>query len=263
MQFETIKFEMKDGAARITLNRPDRLNALSYQLLTEFHQAMRIVAAAVPTREARALLLTGEGRGFCTGADLTSPRPNDPNDPKEALRDYFVPPVQLMKNLGIPTIAAVNGAAAGAGMSLALNCDIVIASRSAYFLSAFVNIGLVPDVGASWLLPRALGDARATGMMLLGERLSAEQAADWGLIWKCVEDDQLMAEGDAMLKKFAGGATMAYSRIKQLLRAAPQNTLPSQIQLENEFQAVLRNTEDVQEARKAFAEKRAPVFKGC
>lgn len=263
MQFETIKFEIKDGAARITLNRPDRLNALSYQLLGELHQAMRIVAAAVPTREARALLLTGEGRGFCTGADLLSPRPNDPNDPKEALRDYFLPPVQIMKNLGIPTIAAVNGAAAGAGMSLALNCDIVIASRSAYFLAAFVNIGLVPDVGGSWLLPRALGDARAAGMMLLGERLPAEQAAQWGLIWKCVEDDQLMVEGDAMLKKFAGGATMAYSRIKQLLRAAPQNTLPSQIQLENEFQAVLRDTEDVKEARKAFAEKRPPVFKGC
>ncbi len=262
MEFETLKLEIADGAATITLNRPDRLNALSFQLLAELHRAMRIVAAAVPKREARALLITGAGRGFCSGADLTAPRPNDPQDPKESLRDYFLPPVHILKNIGIPTIAAVNGVAAGAGMSLALSCDIVVAARSASFLSAFVNIGLVPDVGASWLLPQALGDARSAGMMLLGEKLPAEKAAEWGLIWKCVEDDQLMTEAGAMLKKFAAGAGMSYSRIKQLMRAAPQNTLPLQIQMESEFQAVLRDSEDAQEARKAFADKRPPAFKG-
>lgn len=262
MEFETLILDIKDGAAIITLNRPDRLNALSFTLLSDLHRAMRLVAAAVPKREVRALLVTGAGRGFCSGADLLSPRPNDPEDPKESLRDYFVPPVHILKNLGIPTIAAVNGVAAGAGMSLALSCDIVIAARSASFLSAFVNIGLVPDVGASWLLPRAMGDARAAGMMLLGEKLPAEKAAEWGLIWKCVDDEQLMVEAGAMLKKFAGGAAMSYSRIKQLLRAAPHNALPNQIQMESEFQAVLRDSEDAQEARKAFGEKRPPVFKG-
>ena len=262
MEFNTLKFEIKDCVARITLNRPDRLNALSWESLTEFHRALRIVAAAVPTGEARALLLTGAGRGFCSGADLMSPRSSTAEDPKDSLRDFFVPPVQLMKNLGIPTVAAVNGGAAGAGMSLALSCDIVIAARSAYFLSAFVNIGLVPDVGSSWLLPRALGDARAAGMMLLGDKIPAEKAAEWGLIWKCLDDDQLMVEADAMLKKFAGGATLAYSRIKQLMRAAPHNALPNQIQMESEFQAQLRDSEDAQEARKAFGEKRPPVFKG-
>jgi 2-(1,2-epoxy-1,2-dihydrophenyl)acetyl-CoA isomerase len=262
MEFETLKLEIADGAATITLNRPDRLNALSFGLLSELHRAMRLVAAGVPKREVRALLITGAGRGFCSGADLLAPRPNDPEDPKESLRDYFVPPVHILKNLGIPTIAAVNGVAAGAGMSLALSCDIVIAARSASFLAAFVNIGLVPDVGASWLLPRALGDARAAGMLLLGEKLPAEKAAEWGLIWKCVDDDQLMVEAGATLKKFAGGATMSYSRIKQLLRAAPHTALPNQIQMESEFQAVLRDSEDAQEARKAFGEKRPPMFKG-
>ena len=260
MEFETLKLEIKDNAARITLNRPDRLNALSVQMLSELHHALRLVHAA--KGEVRALLLTGSGRGFCSGADLLAPRPNDPNDPKEVLRDYYNPAYQILKNLGIPTIAAVNGVAAGAGMSLALTCDVVLASRSAYLLAAFVNIGLVPDAGASWLVPHAIGNARAAGMLMLGEKISAEQAADWGLIWKCVDDDKLMTEAEAMLKKFASGPTLSYGLIRQLLRVAPHNTLPTQMQLESEYQGVVRNSEDVAEARKAFAEKRPPVYKG-
>ena len=258
MEFETLKLEIKDNAARITLNRPDRLNALSVQLLSELHHALRLVYAA--KGEVRALLLTGAGRGFCSGADLLAPRPNDPDDPRDVLRDYYNPAYQILKNLGIPTIAAVNGVAAG--MSLALTCDVVLASRSAYLLAAFVNIGLVPDAGASWLVPHAIGNARAAGMLMLGEKVSAEQAADWGLIWKCVDDDKLMAEAEAMLKKFASGPTLSYGLIRQLLRVAPHNNLATQMQLESEYQGVVRNSEDVAEARKAFAEKRPPVYKG-
>lgn len=260
MEFETVKLDIKDGAARITLNRPDRLNALSTQLLIELHHALRIVYNRKD--EVRALMLTGAGRGFSSGADLLAARTIDPEDPHESLRDYYNPAYQLLKNLGIPTVAAVNGPCAGAGMSLALTCDIVIAARSAYFLSAFVNIGLVPDAGATWILPNALGYARATGMMLLGEKIPAESAEAWGLIWKCVDDNKLMAEAEATVRKFATGPTKTYGLIRQLIRSAPHNTLPSQMQMESEFQGMVRHTEDVAEARKAFAEKRPPAFKG-
>jgi len=258
MHYETITLRVADGIATIALNRPDALNALTLEALLELKSALKQVVAS---QETRCLVLTGTGRGFCTGVDLTAPRPGlNPNDRDEFLRDYFVPPYGLLADLSIPTIAAVNGPCAGAGMSLALTCDIVVAAESAYFLQPFVNIGLVPDMGSSWLLPQALGRARAAGLMLLGERLPARTAADWGLIWKCVADDALGAEVQAIAAKFASGARTAQALIKQLLRHAPRNDLRSQMRLEVEYQGIATQTKDFAEAKRAFAEKRPPIF---
>ena len=260
MNFETIRYEVAGAVGRITLNRPARLNALTYPMIEELHLVFRRISAG--TDGVRAVVITGAGRGFSSGADVVAPRPEDPENPKESLRDYYNPAYQVLKNIPVPTIAAVNGPCAGAGMSLALTCDIVIAARSAYFLAAFVNIGLVPDAGSSWLLPRRIGAAKAAGMMLLGERISAEQAQSWGLIWKCVPDDELLPAVDVLATKLASGPTKTYGFIKQLIRAADLNSLPSQMQLEGELQTLVRATDDVAEARKAFAEKRPPAFKG-
>jgi 2-(1,2-epoxy-1,2-dihydrophenyl)acetyl-CoA isomerase len=260
MKLESIRYEVADGVGRITLNRPERLNALTYPLLEELHEVLRRIAAG--QESVRAVVITGEGRGFSSGADLVTPRPADPENPKDSLRDYYNPAYQLLKNLPVPTIAAVNGPCAGAGMSLALTCDIVIAARSAYFLAAFVNIGLVPDAGASWLLPDRIGSTRATAMMMLGERIPAEQAESWGLIWKCVPDEALRAETDKLASKLATGPTKSYALIKQLVRAARHNSHADQMQLESDLQAQVKVTEDAAEARKAFAEKRPPAFKG-
>lgn len=260
MSFNTISYRLESGIAKVVLNRPNRLNALTVEMLEELNKVFRQIASGKDG--ARALLLTGAGKGFCSGADLLAPRPTDPEDPREILRDYYNPTYQILKNLGIPTIAAVNGPCVGAGMSLALSCDVVLAAKSAYFLAAFANIGLVPDAGASWLLPRLLGHARATGMMLLGDKIPAEQAEQWGLIWRSTGDEALLVESEKVAQKMAAGPTKAYGLIKQLIRMSDQNALPSQMQMENEFQGIARVTEDVAEARKAFSEKRPPLFKG-
>lgn len=260
MQYDAIRFEIQDGIARLTINRPDKMNALTLALLGEVRDALR---STVGNPAVRTVILTGAGRGFCAGLDLTAPRtPINPNDRDEPLREFFLPAVQMLKDLRIPTIAAINGAAIGAGLALALACDVVIAARSAYFTSAFVNIGLVPDTGASWLLQRSLGDARAAALMLTGEKLVAEKAADWGLIWKCVEDDQLMPECDALAAKFASGPTVAYGYIRKLLQKAGTNSFTEQARLEGEYQSIVRTSDDAQEARTAFREKRKPVFRG-
>jgi 2-(1,2-epoxy-1,2-dihydrophenyl)acetyl-CoA isomerase len=259
MAYQTLQLEIKERVATLTLNRPDKMNALSMEMLAELQDALKKVALAKD--EARALVITGSGRGFCAGLDLTAPRPN-PQDREAPMRDYFVPAYRLLKDLPIPTIAAVNGGCVGAGMSLALTCDIAIAARSAYFLAAFVNIGLVPDTGASWFVPQSLGTARAMGMLLLGEKLAAEKAEDWGLIWKCVDDDSLAAEAGAIAKKLANGPSKAYDLIKRMVLQATHGSYSDQLQLEAENQRLVRDSEDALEARKAFAEKRAPVFKG-
>ncbi len=258
MNYDTLSLAVADGIATLTLNRPDALNALSMRMLIELRSALKEVAGAP---DVRCLVLTGAGRGFCSGVDLTDQRTGlNPGDRDEFMRDYFMPPYQLLASLAIPTIAAVNGVAAGAGMSLALTCDIVIAAESSYFLQPFTNIGLVPDLGSSWFLPHMVGKARAAGLMLLGERLSAKSAAEWGLIWKCVEDGQLPAEIGSVTGKFAGGARLSHALIKQLLRQAFQNDLGVQMQREGEYQSVCLRSDDFAEARLAFAEKRKPAF---
>jgi 2-(1,2-epoxy-1,2-dihydrophenyl)acetyl-CoA isomerase len=184
----------------------------------------------------------------------------NPGDPDEFLRDYFMPPYQLLADLRIPTIAAVNGPCAGAGMSLALTCDIVVAAESAYFLQPFVNIGLVPYLGSSWLLPHSLGKARAAGLMLLGEKLPATTAQAWGLIWKAVPDASLHGQAQQMAEKFAAGAALSHTLTKQLLRQAFHNDLNAQMRLEVEHQGVAIKSPDFLEAKAAFLEKRQPVF---
>jgi len=255
--YETLRLEIDDGLATLTLCRPQSLNAFTQQSLVELRAALKAVIAST----ARCLVLTGEGRAFSSGADLSAPRVGlEPNDPDEFLRDYFAPPFRLLAELEIPTIAAVNGPCAGAGMSLALTCDIVIASDAAYFLQPFVNIGLVPDLGSSWLLPQALGRARAAGLMLLGEKLPAEDAAAWGLIWKVVPARELDAEVRAAARKLIDGPSRSPGMIKQLIARSLRNGLAEQMQVEIELQRVALRSADHIEARAAFKEKRQPHF---
>lgn len=258
--FETIRLDIADNVATITLDRPEKLNAISLGLLKDLHAALK---SLLHRDDVRALLLTGEGRSFSAGVDLTAPKPGvNPNDPDEMLRDHHLPMFQLLRELPIPTIAAVNGPVIGAGLSLALNCDIVLAARSAYFLAAFVNLGLGPDTGASWLLQRALGDTRARAMLLLGQRVPAEQAEAWGMIWRVLDDDALMDEARAMALSFGRGPRIAHREIKRLMRTASVSSWRDHVLAEGESQAVARATEDAREARLAFREKRKPVFVG-
>lgn len=260
MTFQNLTLDIRDHVARLTLNRPDKLNALSYPLLAELRAALKLVIAS---REARVLVITGSGRGFCAGLDLTGSREGlNPDDRNEPLRDYFLPVFSLLRELTIPTIAAVNGPAIGAGLALALSCDIAIAAKSAYFTCAFINIGLVTDCGASSVIYRKIGEARTAGLLLLGEKLPATTAAEWGLVWKCVEDNQVAAEVDAITKKFATGPTLAYGLMRRLVQKSPENSYKQQIDLELEYQTFARASDDAAEARKAFAEKRPPAFKG-
>jgi len=256
--YETLRLEIEDGLATLTLSRPESLNALSQQMLAELRAALKAVIAS----PARCLVLTGEGRAFGSGADLQAARDGlEPNDPDEFLRDWFAPPFRLLAELEIPTIAAVNGPCAGASMSLALTCDIVIASQSAYFLQPFVNIGLVPDLGSSWLLPQALGRARATGLMMLGEKLPAEDAAAWGLIWKTVPDSDLRAVVQATARKLVDGPSQSPGMIKKLIARSLRNGLEEQMRVEIEMQRVALRSPDHIEARAAFREKRPPQFR--
>src|SRR5688572_27948265 len=218
MDFDHIRLEQSPAAvATIRLNRPDSLNALNAAMVDELRQAVEGLAGT----GARCLLLTGEGRGFSSGADLASGG-GLPSDAGMALEKHFNPLVKAIFDLPIPVVAAVNGPCAGAGCSLALAADIVIAANSAYFLQAFVNIGLIPDAGATWLLPRLAGRARAIEMMMLGERIAAEKALEWGLIARVVDDDALESEAVAMATSLAQGPTVALGLIRQLARNAEQ-----------------------------------------
>jgi 2-(1,2-epoxy-1,2-dihydrophenyl)acetyl-CoA isomerase len=199
MHYETIQFELKDGIARLTLNRPDRLNSFTQAMHLEVRHALAVTATD-PT--ARVLVLTGAGRGFCAGQDLADRAVAPGEEAKrpdlgDSVEQYYAPLVLSLRALPMPVICAVNGVAAGAGANLALACDIVLAARSASFIEAFCKLGLIPDTGGTYHLPRLIGQARATGLAMLGEKLSAEKAEQWGLIWKCVDDDQLMAEAMA------------------------------------------------------------------
>jgi 2-(1,2-epoxy-1,2-dihydrophenyl)acetyl-CoA isomerase len=266
MGFDTLLFERRDHVAYVTLNRPDKLNALNLRLIED----LRAAAAAIAADPAiRAVLLTGAGRGFSSGADLT--RDDFFQDPKrsagesigDSLRDHFNPMVSAWYDLGVPLVVAVNGVAAGAGMSLALIGDIVLAARSATFLQLFApKLGLMPDLGSTFFLPRMVGTARAKGLTLLGDALSAADAARWGLIWACVEDEALMEQAESIALRFAAGPTQAYKRIKAAFNREPARTLQEQLALEAAAQAELGDTRDFAEGVLAFRGKRAPNFTG-
>ena len=262
MPFETILFEIDGGVATLTLNRPDKLNAFTAAMHEELREAMHRVRTE---QGVRALLIAANGRGFCAGQDLTERVMKDgagPFDLGATLEKNYNPLVKGLRELPFPVICAVNGVAAGAGCNFALACDIVIAARSASFIEVFSRIGLIPDACGTYVLPRLVGMARAMGMSLTTEPVTAEQAAAWGLIWKCVDDDQLTSTTRDLAQRFAAGPTRAYALIKQALYASPSNTLEQQLALEAALQREAGQSADFQEGVKAFLEKRAARFTG-
>jgi 2-(1,2-epoxy-1,2-dihydrophenyl)acetyl-CoA isomerase len=262
MNYEQIRFETGNGIARITLNRPDRLNSFTTQMHGELRHALARVAS---DESARVLLLTGAGRGFCAGQDLAdrAVAPGSaPVDLGASIENNYRPLVLGLRALPMPVVCAVNGVAAGAGANIALACDLVIACRSASFIQAFCKIGLIPDSGGTFFLPRLVGTARAMGLALLGDKLTAEQAETWGLIWKCVDDEQFAASVDALLAQLASAPTRGLAAIKRALEASASHTLEEQLDLERDTQRALGNSADYREGVAAFLEKRAPNFTG-
>jgi 2-(1,2-epoxy-1,2-dihydrophenyl)acetyl-CoA isomerase len=257
MTYQTLIVSQTDGLAVITLNRPEVMNALNATLRTELLTALR---AAIGS--ARALVLTGAGRAFCSGQDL-SDSPLADLDLEAVLRDEYEPLLRLLQDCPIPTLAAVNGAAAGAGANLALACDVVIATESASFIQAFTRIGLIPDAGGTWTLPRQIGAARAMGSMLFADRIGARQAADWGMIYEAVADAGFEARWQARAMSLATGPTAAFGALKQALRASPGNSFEAQLALEAQLQGICGQTDDFREGVAAFLEKRPPCFTGA
>jgi 2-(1,2-epoxy-1,2-dihydrophenyl)acetyl-CoA isomerase len=259
-EYETILTAREGDVLVITLNRPDRLNAMPPQMADE------IGSVFYDLEDARAVLITGQGKGFCSGADLAARGSGNALSQKggshRALSNHYNPAIGMVLRAPVPVVCAVNGPAAGIGCSLALAGDFVLAGQSAYFLQAFVNIGLVPDGGSTWLLARAIGRARAARMMMLGEKIPASQAEDWGLIYRAVEDDALMDEAMALAQRLAAGPTTAYATIKSNLSAALDGGLDDVLRAEAEGQRVAAASNDAREGGMAFLEKRKPAFKG-
>jgi 2-(1,2-epoxy-1,2-dihydrophenyl)acetyl-CoA isomerase len=261
MDYQTILLENTGGVARLTLNRPDRLNSFTVQMHEEVAHALDSIAKS----DARVLVLTGAGRGFCAGQDL-SDRAVAPGgngvDLGESLENRYNPLIRKLAALEMPVICAVNGVAAGAGANIALACDIVIAARGAKFIQSFANIGLIPDSGGAWTLPRLAGQARAMGLALTGEPLTAERAESWGVIWKCVDDDKLAEEANALAAKFASAPTRGLAMTKKLMRESWTRTLDEDLDAERDAQRMLGRTNDYKEGVAAFMEKRLPKFTG-
>lgn len=258
MAYETIAFKVEGGVARLVLNRPDRLNSFTVQMHEEVADALSKLG------EARCLVLTGAGRGFCAGQDLSdrAVAPGQAVDLGESVELRYNPLIRTLVSLPMPVIARVNGVAAGAGANIALACDIVIAAKSAKFIQSFAAIGLIPDSGGTWVLPRLVGQARALGLALTGEPLEAERAAAWGMIWKAVEDDQLDSEVDALAARFAAGPTRGLARIKQMLRESWGQSLDAELDRQRDAMRTLGYSDDYREGVAAFMEKRKPVFTG-
>jgi 2-(1,2-epoxy-1,2-dihydrophenyl)acetyl-CoA isomerase len=261
MSYQHILFDITGGVARLTFNRPDRLNSFN----TVMHAEVREALARVASSDARVLVITGAGRGFCAGQDLGD-RAVAPGgtavDLGESIEKNYKPLALALRSLKMPVVAAVNGVAAGAGANIALGCDLVIAARSANFVQAFSKLGLVPDSGGTWLLPRLIGNARAIGLTLLGDKLSAEQAAQWGLIWRCVEDAELSAVVDGLATQLAAAPTRGLARTKQALYEGWGRTLEQQLDVERDYQRELGYTADYAEGVAAFTQKRPPQFTG-
>jgi 2-(1,2-epoxy-1,2-dihydrophenyl)acetyl-CoA isomerase len=263
MSGDTVLVEPDGAVLRLTLSRPDKLNSFNEQMHGELRRALD-GPAAMP--KVRAVLLTGAGRAFCAGQDLgdrVMGEGDAPPDLGDTLERLYNPLIRRIRALPKPVVCAVNGIAAGAGANLALACDIVLAARSASFFQAFCRIGLVPDSGGSWMLPRLVGEARAKGLTLLGERLTAEQAAAWGLIWAVVDDDKLPEEAAALAQRLAEGPTLGLAAIKRAIHAAADNTLEAQLELERDLQRALGRSHDHAEGVRAFMEKRPARFRGA
>lgn len=262
MSEPTVLSTRKGGVLRLTLNRPAKLNAFTRAMLSELRTELE-AGATDPT--CRVVVLTGAGRAFSAGQDLSDSqrgRKADVPDAADLLEVAYNPLVKLIASMEKPVIAAVNGIAAGAGANIALACDLVYAARSASFLQAFARIGLIPDAGGTWHLPRLVGAARARGLALLAEPLAAEKAEAWGLIWKAVDDDRLAAEVEAVADRLAVAATYGLGLSKRALAAAMSNTLAAQLELERELQQLAGASPDCAEGIKAFLEKRTPSFSG-
>jgi 2-(1,2-epoxy-1,2-dihydrophenyl)acetyl-CoA isomerase len=262
MNYENILFDITDGVATLTLNRPDKLNSFTQAMHEEVRHALHKVGA---DKSVRVFVLTGAGRGFCAGQDLSdrSVEPGArPVDLGDSVEKNYAPLVLALRALPMPVICAVNGVAAGAGANIALACDIVLAAKSASFVEVFCKLGLIPDTGGTYFLPRLIGSARAMGLAMLGDKLSAEKAEAWGLIWKAVPDEELAAETQAMARHFASAPTKGLAFTKQALYASPHNTLQQQLTLECGMMSELGRSDDYREGVAAFMEKRAPRFQG-
>jgi 2-(1,2-epoxy-1,2-dihydrophenyl)acetyl-CoA isomerase len=258
MAYETIDFKADDAIARITLNRPDRLNSFTAKMHEEVRDALANLG------DARVIVLTGAGRGFCAGQDLNdrAVAPGEIVDLGETVQACWNPLIRTLTSLPQPVIARVNGVAAGAGANVAIACDIVVAAKSAKFIQSFSAIGLIPDSGGTWHLPRLVGQARALGLALTGEPLPAEKAAEWGLIWKAVEDDGLDAEVDAIADKLAALPPLGLAAIKEMIRTSWQYSLDEELDRQAGTMRRLGFTEDYREGVAAFLEKRTPKFVG-
>ena len=255
MTYQTLLYSVTDDVATITLNRPERMNALSVELMIELADAI----GRIQKEGARALVLTGASTSFCSGADLTAGMPDDLG---ALLDQYYHPVVDALAGLDMPVISAINGPAVGAGLSIALAADIVIMARSAYLLLAFANIGLVPDAGATWLIAKSAGRAKALEMALLAERISAEQALDYGLVTRVVDDEEVAQAAGAIAAKLAHGPSIALGFIRKQVAAALNATLTQTLDIEKANQAAAGRTQDFREAVTAFVQKRKPEFRG-